>query len=252
MIITLKGADFSASNIGTLSSWRITRSLGTGATYDGVTSVDKGAAFSATVTIAEGYELGATGVAVTMGGEIISAATVNGNVITISIAEVTGNVVIKVPTVNISGGDEPVVPQQVDITSAFGPWTAGGPVFYYGGYTFTDVGDKDPDGKSTKSTRLQYSAYVDVSNYSSLTMTLCARKGTTATGGYCFYTDANYQSFISEGSDDNHGNGADADGVTTITTAIPANARYMRTTYWVDGEAAKTEPFSCIATTKVN
>ena len=58
MIITLKGADFSASNIGTLSSWRVTRSLGSGATYIGPTSVDKGAAFSATVTLAEGYYYG--------------------------------------------------------------------------------------------------------------------------------------------------------------------------------------------------
>ena len=106
MIITLRGADFSASNIGTLSSWRITRSLGTGATYDGATSVDKGASFSATVTIAEGYELGAAGVTVTMGGNVISAATVNGNVIAIAIAEVTGNVVIKVHTVNINTGEE--------------------------------------------------------------------------------------------------------------------------------------------------
>lgn len=106
MIITLMGADFSASNIGTLSSWRITRSLGTGATYEGATSVDKGAAFSATITIAEGYELGAAGVTVTMGGDVISASTINGNVVTITIAEVTGNVVIKVPTVNTSTGEE--------------------------------------------------------------------------------------------------------------------------------------------------
>ena len=112
MIIILKGADFSASNIGTLSSWRITRSLGAGATYEGVTSVDKGASFIATVTIAEGYELGAAGVTVTMGGAVISAATVNENIITINITEVTGNVVIKVPTVNTSTGeeDEPDVP----------------------------------------------------------------------------------------------------------------------------------------------
>lgn len=106
MIITLTRADFSASNIGTLSTWRITRSLGTGATYEGVTSVDKGAAFSGTVTIADGYELGSAGVTVTMGGTVISAATVNENVITISIASVTGNVVIKVPTINTSTGDE--------------------------------------------------------------------------------------------------------------------------------------------------
>ena len=97
MIITLKGADFSASNIGTLSTWRITRSLGAGATYEGVTYVDKGTSFNATVIIAEGYEVGEAGVTVTMGG-VGQTYTMVGNVITISIAEVTGNVVIKVPT----------------------------------------------------------------------------------------------------------------------------------------------------------
>ena len=106
MIITLKGADFSASNIGTLSSWRVTRSLGSGASYVGPTSVDKGAALTATVTLAEGYELGSDGVTVTMGGNVVSATTVSGNTITIRIAAVTGNVVIKVPTVNVSGGEE--------------------------------------------------------------------------------------------------------------------------------------------------
>lgn len=111
MIITLKGADFSASNIGTLSSWRISRSLGSGATYAGATSVDKGAAFSATVTLAEGYEIGTAGVTITMGGTVLSGAhSISGNVITITIAEVTGNVLIKVPTVNTAGGDEPDEP----------------------------------------------------------------------------------------------------------------------------------------------
>ncbi len=107
MIITLKGADFSASNIGTLSTWRIARSLGAGATYEGLTSVDKGAAFSATVTLAEGYEVGTDGVTITMGGTVLSGAhSISGNVITITIAEVTGNVLIKVPTVNTATGEE--------------------------------------------------------------------------------------------------------------------------------------------------
>ena len=117
MIITLKNADFSASNIGTLSSWRISRSLGSGATYEGVTSVDKGAAFSATVTLAEGYEIGTAGVTVTMGGTVLSGAhSISGNVITITIAEVTGNVLIKVPTINTSTGEEeePEVPDTPD------------------------------------------------------------------------------------------------------------------------------------------
>lgn len=124
MIITLMGADFSASNIGTLSSWRISRSLGSGATYEGVTSVDKDAAFSATVTIAEGYEIGTAGVTVTMGGTVLSGAhSISGNVITITIASVTGNVLIKVPTVNIATGDEeePEVPSVTNYTFTIKP-----------------------------------------------------------------------------------------------------------------------------------
>lgn len=107
MIITLIGADFSASNIGTLSTWRIARSLGAGATYEGVTSVDKGAAFTGTVIIADGYELGTAGVTVTMGGVVLSGAhSISGNVITINISSVTGNVFIAVPTVNTNTGEE--------------------------------------------------------------------------------------------------------------------------------------------------
>lgn len=107
MIITLKGADFSGSNIGTLSTWRISTVLGAGATYNGVTSVDRDpvTGFTGTVTIAEGYEIGSAGVTVTMGGEG-QAFTHVGNVITINIAAVTGNITIKVPTVNTSTGEE--------------------------------------------------------------------------------------------------------------------------------------------------
>lgn len=107
MIITLKGANFASSNIGTLSTWTISRVLGSGATYNGVTHVDKNATFSATVTIATGYELGSAGVTVTMGGTAVtSGVTTSGNVITISIGSVTGNVVIKVPTINTATGEE--------------------------------------------------------------------------------------------------------------------------------------------------
>ena len=109
MIITLIGANFKDSNIGTLSTWSISRVLGDGATYSGDTYVDKNAALNATVTIAEGYELGSAGVTVTMGGETQSGvATVSedGKTITITIGSVTGNVVIKVPTKNVNTGEE--------------------------------------------------------------------------------------------------------------------------------------------------
>lgn len=128
MIIVLKNADFSQSNIGTLSSWRISRSLGAGATYEGVTSVDKDAAFTATVTLAENYEVGTAGVTITMGGAVLSGVhSISGNVITITIAKVTGNVLIKVPTVNTATGEEeePEVPDTPDQPGTGGGTTAG-------------------------------------------------------------------------------------------------------------------------------
>ena len=114
MIIILKNADFSQSNIGTLSTWRIIRSLGVGATYDGPTLVDRGASFSATINIAQGYEVGSAGISITMDGINISNSISgpeqnpvgDGVDYIISIAAVTGNIIIKVPTVNINTGEE--------------------------------------------------------------------------------------------------------------------------------------------------
>lgn len=112
MIITLKGADFSSNNIGTLSTWTIFTTLGTGATYSGVRTVDKNAVFTATVTIAEGYEIGTAGITVVMGSTNITSTSVtsSGNVYTITIGSVTGNVTISVHTKNTAGGEEPDTP----------------------------------------------------------------------------------------------------------------------------------------------
>lgn len=108
MIITLIGADFSKSNIGTLSSWIISRVLGDGATYAGPSYVDKDAALSATITLDEGYEIGSAGITITMGGTALdeSCYSVVDNVITFTIDSVTGSVVIKVPTLNTNTGEE--------------------------------------------------------------------------------------------------------------------------------------------------
>lgn len=66
----------------------------------------------ATLTIKEGYELGAAGVTVTMGGNpVTSGVTVNENTITINISKVTGNVTITVPTVSASDGGDVVEPE---------------------------------------------------------------------------------------------------------------------------------------------
>lgn len=117
MIITLKGANFANSNIGTLSTWRITTNLGAGATSsNSVTSVDResNTGYTTTITIAEGYELGAAGITVTMGVTDITSTAVSGLTINIP-TKVTGNVVIKVPTKKV-GGEEPETPTSYTFT----------------------------------------------------------------------------------------------------------------------------------------
>lgn len=99
MIITLVKADFSANNIGTLDSFAVLTNFGVGCTYDGPSLVEKGGSLSATITIADNYALTTEGASISMGGVLLTdALTITDNVITISIATVTGNVLITVPT----------------------------------------------------------------------------------------------------------------------------------------------------------
>ena len=109
MIITIKGADFSSANIGTLSTYIISKSIGSGAIFDIPNFVDKNSSVNWVITLDEGYTFGTY--SVTMGGDTITPSVVD-NVMTISIAEVTGNVRIVVATVNENTGeeDDPVVP----------------------------------------------------------------------------------------------------------------------------------------------
>jgi hypothetical protein len=119
MIIKLKGADFSANNIGTLSTYSI-RFVGSGVTNSN-TSVDRksNTGYTTTITLGTGYELNGS-ITVTMGGTDITSSAVSGLTITIP-TKVTGNVVITVPTKNTAGGEEPVNPtpgtnNYIDIT----------------------------------------------------------------------------------------------------------------------------------------
>ena len=108
MIITLKGADFSAAgkHIGTLDTWRIDIIENEGFTHNGATTVKRDDPYSVTATIKSDFELDGS-VIVTMGGNpVTSGITVNGQTVTISIGSVTGNVVIKVPTKNAVTGEE--------------------------------------------------------------------------------------------------------------------------------------------------
>ena len=187
MIITLKGADFSASNIGTLSTWRVTRSLGSGATYEGPTSVDKGAPFNATITIAEGYEIGSAGVSITMGGIAIQPASIVDNVILIMIESVTGNIVIKVPTVNINTGEEeepdtPVVPDVLTVYKTDAT-KDGALIMDYKDEFAIQISD------SAKSSAMQIVA-ADVSNYVGRQVKITATQAVIDGAYYTMFTNA--------------------------------------------------------------
>lgn len=94
MIITLVKADFSANNIGTLSSVAIITNILNGV-YSGPSSVEKGNSFSATIALNEGFVLPTTGISITMGGiALTNVYTVENGVVTINISEVTGIIVI--------------------------------------------------------------------------------------------------------------------------------------------------------------
>ena len=103
MILTIKGADFSAANIGTLSTYVVSKSIGSGAEYTIPSTVEKNSSVEWTISLIEGYTFGTY--TVTMGSDVITP-TVNENVMTITIPNVTGNVRIVVGTINENTGEE--------------------------------------------------------------------------------------------------------------------------------------------------
>ena len=96
MILYIKGADFSASNIGTLSTYVIRKSLGLGMTHNIPNFVDKDAQdITWTVTLKTNYIF--TEYSILMGEEVITP-TITDNVMTISIPVVTNNITITIAT----------------------------------------------------------------------------------------------------------------------------------------------------------
>ena len=127
MIITLKSADFSVNNIGTLDSWMISTSLDIGAIYQGPARVKKGDSFVGTITINSSYELDGN-ITVMVGGNVVSGVVSGSdNSYTITIGNVTGNVNIVVNTkVKENGGevdpsDPTPEPEEVKYTLTINP-----------------------------------------------------------------------------------------------------------------------------------
>lgn len=109
MILRILGADFSSANIGTLSTYVISKSIGAGISHNIPNFVDKNSSVTWTLTVAEGYLLGSY--SIIMNGETITPV-VNENTMTITIPNVTSNVRIVITSINENTGEEdnPVVP----------------------------------------------------------------------------------------------------------------------------------------------
>lgn len=119
MIITIKGADFSAANIGTLNTVSIRKIIGRGVVHSIPNFVEKGSSVNWTLALGENYEFGSY--MITMGGEVVNAV-VDGSVMTISIANVTGAISISVATTYV-GVAEPEQPDMPDTpTPDSGEW----------------------------------------------------------------------------------------------------------------------------------
>lgn len=112
MIITIKGASFSANKIGTLSTYSI-KFRGSGVLNEDA-SVDResNTGYTTTITLDTDYELNGS-ITVTMGGTDITSTAVSGLTITIP-TKVTGNVVITVPTKN-TNTQEPENPDSGEV-----------------------------------------------------------------------------------------------------------------------------------------
>ena len=134
----------------------------------------------------------------------------------------------------------------VDITDQFTDWTTGGPVLYA-----TGVGYGENGYTSGSNANLMYSSYISIEDFETLVLTVCARKGNSATGGYAFYTGMGTEYFISEGSSSRNGNGASAEGTVIHTVTVPEDAKYIRVTYWVDSYRSANDlpAFSCVGYT---
>lgn len=135
MIITLKGADFSSNNIGTLTSWLVTYNLkGVTGSSTNMNTVERGSAFQASFNLEEsviGEYNENNEITITMGGVALNVEDIvtyypsvgTYEAITVNIPEVTGNIVI---TVKFYASDEPVSTGEVLINEFEGKTMKGG------------------------------------------------------------------------------------------------------------------------------
>lgn len=186
MILTIKGADFSLANIGTLNTVTIRKIIGRGLTHNIPNFISKGVAANWTLTLSEDYELNEY--TITMGGEVITP-TVSEGVMTISIPSITGSISINIATIYIGEEDEPVVPPVEPET----------PTIYNtpNGYQIFEFGDFKLITNPSLVSNFKANMYgVDVSNYVGKEITITAEQAYVK--GNAQYGDAYYNFFVSD------------------------------------------------------
>ena len=185
MILTIKGADFSAANIGTLNTVSIRKVIGRGLTHSIPNFVEKGSSVNWTLTLGENYEFGSY--TVTMGSETITP-TVDGSVMTISIANVTGAISISVATTYVGTEEEPVVPVVPTVYKT--NKTLGIQLLEFGDFKF------QTNATTQSSGYLCQVVAADVSNYVGKTITISTthayikNNSTHGDAYYCFFLNA--------------------------------------------------------------
>lgn len=118
MIITLKGANFSASNIGQLNSWFVTYNLTGAEKQSGPISIDKdnNTGMTATIKVYDNYDFQSA--SAVYNGKTVTYTANSSGIVTINITEkITTAVTITVLATNTGGGggDEPDVPEETEI-----------------------------------------------------------------------------------------------------------------------------------------
>ena len=101
MIITIKGADFSSSNVGTLNTYFISRHIDSGVTHNIPPVVDKNSSVNWQIVLSTGYEYVSYSFKM-RDQEITPTVSEDGKTLTITIPEITANVYVYV-SVKTSG-----------------------------------------------------------------------------------------------------------------------------------------------------
>lgn len=249
MIITLKNADFSKNNINSLlTTWPISKTLRGVTASNSATSVEKGAGYTCTFTIQEGYELKVANVVVKMGDamQMLTWSSVEaGGQATLSIPSVTAAISISIKATAISGEpEEPDVPvdPETPTTLTLHKSATGNSILDY-----KDVWKMF--GAASLQTLGSQIIGVDVSAYAGQTITITAAQSVITDANYAMFCSNLPNSYIkslseldgynsfgtaTEYTPESYDNliesfniSAVAETTNTVYKVVPANAKYL-------------------------